>query len=67
MAGKNFLNPLLKLFLCVFGTSLMGFYVYVSLESGAPLDTTLFLRILVLAGFIYLLIQSARDFLGKRD
>lgn len=67
MAGKNFLNPLLKMFLCAFGTSLMGFYVYGSLKSEAPMDTTLALRILVLIGFVYLLIQSARDFLGKRD
>lgn len=67
MAGKKFLNPLFKLLLCLFGTSLMAFYVYDSLETGAALDTTLVLRILVLIGFVYLLIQSARDLLGKKD
>jgi ABC-type Fe3+ transport system permease subunit len=65
MAGKQFLNPFLKLVLCVFGTSLIGFYVYESVISGANHDATFFVRILVLLGFIYLLFQSAREIISK--
>lgn len=65
MAGKQFLNPFLKLILCIFGTSLIGFYVYESVISGTTADSIFFVRILVLLGFIYLLFQSAREVIRK--
>lgn len=65
MAGAKFLNPYIKLFLCIFGTSLIGYYLYESIIAGAKVDTIIVLRSLVLLGFIYLLIQSARDILKK--
>ncbi len=67
MAGKKFLNPLLKVLLCFFGTSLLGYYVYESFLTSPGLDGITIARILVLAGFVYLLIQSVRDFLKTRD
>ncbi len=67
MAGKNFLNPTVKILLCVFGTALIGYYVYESFTAGAPMDSTFIIRIMVLIGFIYLLIQSVRDLSGKNQ
>lgn len=65
MAGNKFLNPLIKLALCIFGTSLLGYYVYESLSSGGSIDSIVAVRILVLIGFVYLLIQSARELTSK--
>lgn len=67
MAGKNFLNLNLKILLCLFGTSLIGYFVYDSLATNAPFDITFVVRILTLLGFIYLLIQSVKTLFKNRN
>jgi hypothetical protein len=61
MAGKNFLNPLLKMILCSIGIFAMAYYLIPALQSDKPIETLDGIRGLVLLGFGYLLIQSLRQ------
>jgi hypothetical protein len=60
MAGKNFLNPLLKVILCSIGIFSMAYYLLPVLQSDKSIETLDGIRVLVLLGFGYLLIQSLR-------
>ncbi|MEW6348389.1 MAG: hypothetical protein AB1646_04965 [Thermodesulfobacteriota bacterium] len=64
MAGKRFLNPLIKSSICVAGMAIMGLFLYPSLQQGTEWDTMFYLRVLVFLGFLYLLVQSVRQILG---
>ncbi|HMK35811.1 MAG TPA: hypothetical protein VK463_12135 [Desulfomonilaceae bacterium] len=58
MAGKQFLNPYLKIVLSLMGAVAIGYQLYVWLGSGEPYDNLTVIRALVFAGFAYLLVQS---------
>jgi len=68
MAGKKFLNPILKIVLCLVGMMLMGYSLYGSIQAGEPSDRVTIVRALVFLGFTYLLVQSIKDLMtpGER-
>jgi len=68
MAGKKFLNPILKIVLCLVGMMLMGYFLYGSIQAGEPSDRVTIVRALVFLGFTYLLVQSIKDLMtpGER-
>ncbi len=61
MAGKRFLNPLLKSFICIAGMAIMALFLYPALQQGSEWDTMFYLRVVVFLGFLYLLVQSVRQ------
>jgi hypothetical protein len=65
MAGKKFLNPLLKSTLCALGMIILGYFLYPSVSTGTIEDGTTLLRLIVFLGFGYLLVQSLRDVLSN--
>ncbi|MGO9120186.1 MAG: hypothetical protein ACLQPD_21550 [Desulfomonilaceae bacterium] len=67
MAGDKFLNPILKAALCSIGTVTMGYLVIAQIGAGGPYDHLAFARVLVLLGFLYLLAQSIRQILQRRE
>lgn len=71
MAGKKFLNPTLKIIICLFGIVLLGYFIIEPLREAifndGPVDRFLVGRILVVIGFIYLLIQSGREIASNRE
>ena len=67
MAGKNFLNPVLKATLCSVGTASMAYLLIPQVWSGGPYDYLTLVRALVLLGFVYLLIQTVKDILRGRE
>jgi hypothetical protein len=66
MAGNKFLNPLLKIVLCMLGMLAMGYFLYPEIESGNFSDNLTVIRALVFLGFTYLLVNSVRDILGQK-
>ncbi|MFH0959765.1 MAG: hypothetical protein V1897_13795 [Pseudomonadota bacterium] len=70
MAGKKFLNPTIKIVICVSALTLLGYFVIDPLQDAifrnGPIDKFLIGRILVMMGFVYLLIQSLRELLRIR-
>ncbi len=64
MAGKRFLNPLIKSIICIAGMAIMGLFLYPSFQQDTEWDTMFYLRVLVFLGFLYLLVQSIRQLLG---
>ncbi len=67
MAGKNFLNPILKVAICVLGILVMGYFLYPSVVSGTVEDNLTIVRGLVFLGFAYLLVQSIKQILEGRE
>ena len=71
MAGKKFLNPTLKIIICLFGIILLGYFIIEPLNEAifhnGPVDRFLVGRILVVIGFLYLLIQSGREIVSNRE
>jgi hypothetical protein len=65
MAGRKFLNPLLKSVLCAAGMVILGYFLYPSLLAGTTEDSTTLLRLLVFLAFAYLFVQSVRELLGR--
>lgn len=61
MQGKRFLNPIVKIVLCVAGMLTMGYFLYPVLLGSSPWDRLAIVRGLVFLGFTYLLIRSIRD------
>lgn len=66
MAGKHFLNPILKIILCALGMLVIGYYLVRSIGNNSIYDSFTILRILVIVGFAYLLVQSIRQLLHQR-
>jgi hypothetical protein len=70
MAGKKFLNPALKIIICLVAIAILGYFVheplYEAVFSNGPVDKILTARVLVLIGFVYLFVHSVRELL-KRD
>jgi len=64
MAGKRFLNPILKIVLCLAGMFTIGYFLYPSILSGNVFDGMGIVRLLVFLGFSYLLIKSVGDLRG---
>jgi hypothetical protein len=67
MAGKKFLNPVLKATLCSIGIACMAYLLIPQVGSGGPYDYLTLVRALVLLGFVYLLIQTVKDILRGRE
>lgn len=66
MAGLKFLNPILKMMICIAGMLIMGYYLYESLLQGLY-ETITLVRALVFVGFSYLLVQSIGELLKDRN
>ena len=70
MAGKKFLNPLIKVIICLLGLLILGYFIHAPLRQvifgDGTADKILVLRVLVMIGFLYLLAQSIREII-KRD
>lgn len=67
MAGKKFLNPILKIAICISGMLVVGYFLYPSVQSGTIEDNLTVLRALVFIGFTYLLGQSIKQMLERRE
>jgi hypothetical protein len=67
MAGKKFLNPVLKATLCSAGILSMAYLLVPQVQSGGPYDYLTLARALVLAGFVYLLGQTIKEMLKARE
>jgi hypothetical protein len=67
MAGKEFLNPILKTVICIAGMLAMGYFLYPSVRSGIIEDNLTILRALVFLGFTYLLVQSIKQMIERRE
>lgn len=65
MLGKEFLNPTLKIVLCLAGMLVMGYYLHDAIQSGTFSDNITILRGLVLLGFTFLLVRSVMDLIGR--
>ncbi len=63
MAARNFLNPYLKIMLCLAGMIVMGYFLYTPFEDWATYDHLTIARALVFLGFTYLLVQTLRELL----
>lgn len=66
MAGLKFLNPILKMMICIAGMLIMGYYLYDSLLQGLY-ETITLVRALVFVGFSYLLVQSIGELIKDRN
>ncbi len=67
MAGNKFLNPILKMAICITGMFVMGYFLYPSVRSGTIEDNLTILRALVFLGFTYLLVQSIKQIIERRE
>lgn len=67
MAGKKFLNPIVKIALCVIGMVTMGVFLYPAILSGNLSEFLMIVRLVVFIGFGYLLVQGVRDLLARSD
>jgi hypothetical protein len=67
MAGNKFLNPILKMAICIAGMFVMGYYLYPSVLSGTLEDNLTIMRGIVFLGFTYLLVQSIKQMLERRE
>jgi hypothetical protein len=65
MAGKKFLNPYLKVGLCLIGLTLMGYFLAQQIQSGDDYDRLFYFRAIVFGGFLFLLIRSITDMLNR--
>jgi hypothetical protein len=66
MAGKKFLNPVVKVGLCAVGMLIMGYFLVSSVSSGSFGDRTDIARLIVFVGFAYLFIRSIADVVAQR-
>jgi hypothetical protein len=66
MAGIRFLNPFLKIVLCVVGMLAMGYSLYPFFPWGLFSDTVTVLRFLVFLGFAYLLVSGLMELSGAK-
>jgi hypothetical protein len=67
MAGKKFLNPLLKTVLCIMGMVVLAYHLSPDIMSGSFDDHMILLRLAVFLGFTYLLVQSVRDIIDRSE
>jgi hypothetical protein len=67
MAGNKFLNPILKIVICLIGMLVMGYFLYPSVKSGIIEDNLTVLRALVFLGFTYLMVQSIKQIIERRE
>jgi hypothetical protein len=65
LMSKQFLNPLLKIVLCIIGLAVVGYYLLASSTSVNLTEPLTILRALVVIGFLYLLVQSVLDLFKK--
>jgi hypothetical protein len=67
MAGKKFLNPTIKIMICLLAIAVLGYFVVQeAIFQNDPVNKFLIGRILVMIGFTYLLVQSLRELLQNR-
>ncbi len=66
MAGKKFLNPVLKATLCSVGIVAMAYLLIPQVGSEGPYDYLMLARALVLLGFAYLLAKTLKDMFKGR-
>jgi len=67
MAGKKFLNPYLKVALCLVGLLLMGYFLLQQVQSGDEYDRLFFFRAIVFAGFLFLFIRGVTEILNRSE
>jgi TRAP-type mannitol/chloroaromatic compound transport system permease small subunit len=67
MAGKKFLNPTIKIMICLSAITVLGYFVVQeAIFQNDPVNKFLIGRLLVMIGFVYLLVQSLRELLQNR-
>lgn len=66
MAGKKFLNPYVKVVLCSLGAAFMGYYLYRDVQAGELYVGAPLMRAVALVAFVYLLVKSLLDLMGRR-
>jgi hypothetical protein len=66
MAKKEFLNPLLRIILCLLGMVVTGYYSYQSFLAGQVYTWEFALRFLVFLGFSFLLVASIEKLIGTK-
>ena len=67
MAGKKFLNPIVKIALCSLGMVLMGYFLVPAIQSGNFDDRLTIVRALVFLVFGFLLVRSIGEVSRRRD
>lgn len=66
MAGKKFLNPTIKIIICLLAIAVLSYFVVQeALFQNDLVNKFLIGRILVMIGFAYLLVQSLREMFRK--
>jgi hypothetical protein len=67
MPGKKFLNPTIKIMICLLAIAVLGYFIFQEdIFQNDPVNKFLIGRILVMIGFVYLLVQSLRELLQNR-
>ena len=67
MAGMRFLNPYLKVVICLIGISLMAYLLYPDIQAGLLYDIAIIGRLLLFIGFVYLLAKSVKQIIGRQS
>ncbi len=67
MAGRKFLNPSLKVAVCLIGMFVMGYVLYPAIRSGSIEDSVTIFRGLVFLGFAYFLVHGIKQMLESRE
>jgi hypothetical protein len=67
MLGKEFLNPTLKIILCLAGMVVMGYYLNDAIQTETFSDKLTIVRALVFLGFSFLLVRSVKDMIGPSN
>lgn len=58
MTNKKFLNPAVRIVICLLGMLTMGYFIVEDFRSAAPAATVLYVRIGVFCAFGYFLIST---------
>ena len=71
MAGKRFLDPKIKIILCLLGFLILGYFahgpLYEAVFSDGQWDRMLVGRLVVMGAFAYLLGQSIKELIVKKE
>lgn len=67
MAGKKFLNPIVKIALCAVGMVVTGYFLIPEIQSGNFNDRMTIVRAIVFLAFCILLVRSIGDLWGSPD
>lgn len=66
MAGAQFLNPYLKVVICLIGMGLMAYLLYPDIQAGRFYNIAIIGRVLLFIGFMYFLVKSIKQIFQHR-